>query len=141
MSWLISKSSRHSFGFAASRNSKTFCCVFRPSTCQNHRDLNTLKRLFHQSLKSLLRTLHAVQVLFDRPFVQLRADLISEVSANLGIDAEQLGQLALMDEQSLDDSLDLVHSALINLIEIVAASATAVDQIPNQVELVAELEE
>ncbi|MEE2640721.1 MAG: hypothetical protein VX768_08855 [Planctomycetota bacterium] len=49
------------------------------------RQARRLKSLFHQAFQSFLKTLHAVQVLFDKPFDQERSELIPQIASQLEI--------------------------------------------------------
>lgn len=105
-----------------------------------HAHPRQLKQLFHRSIQSFLQTLHAVQILFDKPYLQSHEELIKHSSEQLGLDPQQLETLVSADSDS-DPCLDLIQSYCVSLIEIVAAAAAGVDQIPDEVKLLEMIDE
>jgi hypothetical protein len=95
-----------------------------------------LKTLFHNSFKAFVKTLHAVQVLFEMPFGQNREEVISQTTEKLELDRELFLRLSKIDLENTGHSLDSLHSLVPSLIELVAAAAASVDRIPDQVDLI-----
>lgn len=90
--------------------------------------------LFHRSIRSLIRTLRCVQVLFDKPYELNDDKLIRESGNQLEFEAEQLLQLSRIDEQQKPPAVAVARELVWNLMEVLSSIAAAVDRIPDQVE-------